>query len=171
MKNLIFALYDKKAHAYTTPFYLQTKEMAVREFSNMANNKDTQVGLNPEDWNLFYMGEYDQQKGMFELVEPYSLGNALEYKTQMEMFNEKKISDQKDMIKELEDEINKKDARLYDIKKAITEKETELREAHSSKDTTIFELDEQIALKQEELEEIEAKIENSKLSKVAKLFS
>jgi hypothetical protein len=79
MKLQIFAVYDSKAEAYLSPFFMQSKGQAIRAFGNSASDASTDLGRHPEDFTLFHLGEYDDQNASFSLVSsPISIGLALE---------------------------------------------------------------------------------------------
>jgi lipoprotein signal peptidase len=76
----IFSIYDSKAEAYNSPFYMQTQSLAIRAFTDEANNVDSQIGKHPADFTLFYMGEYDDHTASFNLEDTkISLGVASEF--------------------------------------------------------------------------------------------
>jgi len=82
----IFTVYDSKAEAYLQPFFLKTKALALREITDAANNPEHQFGKYPEDYVLFHLGQYDEDKGMFTQDEaPQSMGVVIEFKSQLEM--------------------------------------------------------------------------------------
>lgn len=68
MKLKLFAIYDTKAEAYMTPFYLATKGMALRVFADCCNDPDHNFGKNPEDYVLFELGEFDANTGKHEML-------------------------------------------------------------------------------------------------------
>ena len=69
MQFQIFAIHDSKAQAYFAPFFLPTAAMAVRVFSDMANDVNNNVGKHPEDFTLFHLGEWDDSTAV---LEPFS---------------------------------------------------------------------------------------------------
>jgi hypothetical protein len=76
----IFSIYDSKAEAYNSPFYMQTQSLAIRAFTDEANNESSQIGKHPADFTLFYMGEYDDHTASFNLEDTkISLGVASEF--------------------------------------------------------------------------------------------
>jgi len=80
MIKLMFAIFDSKAKYFNKPFMFQSKGEAVRGFSDLANDTQTEIGRHPEDFTLFYLGEYMQDKGSFKnAISPESLGVAIEY--------------------------------------------------------------------------------------------
>ena len=77
----MFSVYDTKAEAYHQPFCTTTQSLAIRSFMDTANDESTSIGKHPADFNLFYLGEYDDHTGSFNLEESkVNLGNALEFK-------------------------------------------------------------------------------------------
>lgn len=57
----IFAVYDSKAKAYNTPFFMHTKEMAIREFTNASISSESIFFNHPLDYTLFHLGEYNDE--------------------------------------------------------------------------------------------------------------
>lgn len=76
----IFAIYDSKAKAYLPPFFLPEPAVAVRVFSNAANDKDHQFGANPGDYTLFHLGGFDDDTGKITTkATPRNLGIAQQF--------------------------------------------------------------------------------------------
>jgi hypothetical protein len=65
MKSLIFTIYDVKAEAFLQPFFMPTKGQAVRAIKDLLFNPDHSFSRYPEDYTLFYMGEYSDTNGAF----------------------------------------------------------------------------------------------------------
>lgn len=61
----VFSVYDRKAQAFMTPFYMQNKAMAERAFRNTVNDAEHNFYANPEDFDLYYLGEYEEMTGEF----------------------------------------------------------------------------------------------------------
>lgn len=61
----IFTVYDTKAAIYGQPFYAVTDGIALRMFSDAVNNNSPDNALNryPEDFTLYYIGEFDDATG------------------------------------------------------------------------------------------------------------
>lgn len=79
MKHNVFAVFDNKAEAYLTPFFLPTVGMAVRVFSDCVNSDSHQFGSHPEDYTLFRLGVWDDVTCTFEKLEAkQALHNGLE---------------------------------------------------------------------------------------------
>lgn len=81
MTKCVFAVYDSKAEYYKNPFLMSSKGEAIRAFSDLANDLQTEVGKHPEDFTLFYLGTWDEITAKYSMSNTLiSLGVALEYK-------------------------------------------------------------------------------------------
>lgn len=80
MKLKVMACYDSKAGCYSTPFYTQTVNVALRAFADAANIPDHAMNKHPEDYTLFLLGEFDDETGIHTPCEPKLLQNATNYK-------------------------------------------------------------------------------------------
>lgn len=64
MKMKIYSIKDNKI-GYMSPLYLQNDGVAVREFTNARNSTQKNiVNENPEDKELWCLGEFDDQTGV-----------------------------------------------------------------------------------------------------------
>lgn len=76
----MFAVYDAKANAFIQPFFLPNKAMAIRTFSECANNPKHQFCLHPSDFTLFELGTFDNETGLIETLPAHNpLGLAIEF--------------------------------------------------------------------------------------------
>jgi len=81
MIQRVFTVYDSKAEAYLPPFYQPTVGQALRLFGDMCTDETHQFYRHPEDFTLFALGEYNDEKASFNLTAtPVSLGLAVEFK-------------------------------------------------------------------------------------------
>ena len=74
----MFSIHDEKAVAYITPFFMHNEMMATRQFKNMLTDENATISKNPEDYSLWYLGEFDDNSG--ELIPDRKLllsGNSL----------------------------------------------------------------------------------------------
>lgn len=78
-KILIFTVLDKKAEAFMRPFFARAKGEAIRSFSDEINTKDTMLNKYPADYELFYLGEYDEITAGIKALSPESLGIGIDY--------------------------------------------------------------------------------------------
>jgi len=80
MIHQIFTVYDSKAEAYLAPFFSNAKGAALRSFVDTVLDKSHPFNKHPEDYTLFYLGEFDDLKANFDLqAAPISLGCAIEF--------------------------------------------------------------------------------------------
>jgi len=70
MKNGIYSIYDAKAEVFTSPMSLMNNNVAVRIFQNCVNTPEHNYALNPEDYNLFKLGEFDDNTGLIDVYNP-----------------------------------------------------------------------------------------------------
>lgn len=78
----VYSIYDTKAEAYLTPFYLRSKAEAIRSFTSEVNRspEQSQIAAYPSDFVLFELGSFDELTGKFFVHElPQLLGTASEY--------------------------------------------------------------------------------------------
>lgn len=61
-----YAVRDTKSEIYNAPFFQKTHGEAERSFKQLANDTQSMVGRYPEDFDLYYVGEYDDQTGKFK---------------------------------------------------------------------------------------------------------
>lgn len=80
MKTKIFTVYDSKAEAYMSPFYMQSTGAAIRAFSDTAADPSSQIAKHPSDYTLFEIGEFDDATAEISLLTAKkSLGVAVEF--------------------------------------------------------------------------------------------
>lgn len=80
MKIQFFAIYDEKACAYMCPLKEQNKLTALRAFSLTCEKQDTMFYQHPEDFSIFYVGDFDDNTGIFTSLEkPELLAKATEF--------------------------------------------------------------------------------------------
>lgn len=72
-----FSIKDSKAEVYNPPFFKPTHGEAERTFRELANDEKTNVNKYPEDFSLWYVGNYNEQTGILEPKEPTHLHNAI----------------------------------------------------------------------------------------------
>lgn len=62
-----FAIHDQKSKAFHTPFFKHTHGEAERDFKTAVNDTSSSSMLSkyPEDFDLYHVGEYDDQTGLF----------------------------------------------------------------------------------------------------------
>ena len=74
----VYTIFDVKAQFYNKPFYLANDSVAVRTFSDLANDPQTDVAKHPEDYILFALGTYNDETAKIEWNEPKTMCRAHE---------------------------------------------------------------------------------------------
>ena len=59
MLNKIFSVFDVKAEIYMNPFTAGSSGLAIRTFTDIANDTSHPIGQHPEDYTLFELGTWD----------------------------------------------------------------------------------------------------------------
>ena len=59
----IYAVHDIKADAFGSPIHQVNDEVAVRCLAAVARDKESSIGQNPEDFNLYCLGSFDNASG------------------------------------------------------------------------------------------------------------
>jgi hypothetical protein len=80
MKKKIFSIYDVKGQSYQIFNITTTKGESVRSFGDEIQNKNSIISKHPEDYSLFLIGEYDDQKGEFTSIKPELLARGEDFK-------------------------------------------------------------------------------------------
>lgn len=62
----MYSVFDTKVEAYMAPFTSPTHGSAIRAFTDTVNDESTTLGAHPEDYTLFYLGDFNQQDGTLE---------------------------------------------------------------------------------------------------------
>lgn len=79
MIKKLFCTRDTAAQLYYPPMAKTTEQEAVRDFANIAKSPNNPISQNPEDWDLFYIGEYDDNAGkMIPLDTPRHIAKAID---------------------------------------------------------------------------------------------
>lgn len=63
MKLKAFTIRDTKGEVFNTPFFQKTHGEAERSFKSLLSDQQSMVAKYPEDYDLYYIGEYDDQSG------------------------------------------------------------------------------------------------------------
>lgn len=72
MKKPVIAVYDKKIGLFDQPFIVRHNGEAIREWDIVRKDDKTKFGKNPEDFDLFQIGSYDEVTGTIENLQPHT---------------------------------------------------------------------------------------------------
>lgn len=82
-KLRVFAVMDQKAASFVqVPFFCLTRGQAIRGFADACNDPKTELYAHPADYELFELGEFDQETGHLVPCEKgvQPLGNGSSFK-------------------------------------------------------------------------------------------
>ena len=76
----MYSIRDQKAEVFNTPFYMKTHGEAERNFAKATGDEKTMIHQYPKDFDLYYLGEYDDSKGKFTPIEaPQHIASAIQF--------------------------------------------------------------------------------------------
>lgn len=78
MKKNLYAIFDTASGVYDGPIPGVSDGHMVRVFSDMANNKDHQIGAHPEDYSLIQVGVWNDANGEINDIPCKTLITGLE---------------------------------------------------------------------------------------------
>lgn len=61
-----YSIYDAKGEIFNPPFYKRTHGEGERTFTEICHDEKSAAWKFPEDFDLYYCGEYDDQTGKYE---------------------------------------------------------------------------------------------------------
>lgn len=79
MHKLIFSVRDVAADVYASPFTSQNAQTAMRDFGHACRDQNSQLSKNPEDFQLFQLGSFDDDLGVIVAHEPRLIANATQF--------------------------------------------------------------------------------------------
>jgi len=96
----VFSIFDNATKAYNQPFFMLTNAEAIRAFQNMALDESTQIFRNPNDFNLYYLGAFDNTEATFKM-DMKDLGSAVLFQKKAEDDQVKKLFESKEVKHEV----------------------------------------------------------------------
>ena len=64
----MFSIHDSKGEIFNPPFFKSTHGEAERDFQTASQDDQSMISKYPEDFDLYYLGEYDDQTGKFKAL-------------------------------------------------------------------------------------------------------
>lgn len=68
MNHEIYSVRDVKADAHNRPFFVPNRAVALRALTDSILNADNDLAKHPEDYQLYYLGTYDDSTGTINAV-------------------------------------------------------------------------------------------------------
>lgn len=59
----LYAVLDTKTQRFMVPWYLHSDVEATRHFTNLVNQDNSQISLNPNDYELYALGVWNDETG------------------------------------------------------------------------------------------------------------
>lgn len=66
MKTYAFSVFDRVAEVFNTPFFMPSRPLAQRTFSNLVIDGESQLHKNPADYAVYELGAFDDKTGLLE---------------------------------------------------------------------------------------------------------
>lgn len=83
MELNIYSIYDSAAKSYATPFFMPNDGLAIRAFSDNANDGESVISKHPDQFVLYKIGQYNDQTAKLDHYDPLvNLGIAATFKTE-----------------------------------------------------------------------------------------
>lgn len=76
MKHFLFSIQDTVAQTMAAPFMFQNINLAKRALRDLVNDETSRVSKNPEDYQLYLLGEFDDETGILVAGVPTPLCSA-----------------------------------------------------------------------------------------------
>lgn len=81
MEHKVYSIRDAKGEIFNFPFYKKTHGEAERDFTTLVNDPKSTVFNFPEDFDLYYLGSYDDVSGkLITLDTPQHIVKAVQLK-------------------------------------------------------------------------------------------
>lgn len=82
MQMQVFSIFDQKAKVFNLPFFKHTAAEAERDFTAVVRDPKSVPGQFPEDFDLYHVGEYDDQTGIIKSLDtPQHIIKAIQVTT------------------------------------------------------------------------------------------
>jgi len=79
MKHKMYSVYDSKAQVWMRPLFMRADGEAIRAFRASVADPQHQFGMNPADYTMFAIGEFDDDKGIAVAYDVFTnLGNGVQ---------------------------------------------------------------------------------------------
>ena len=79
MKTSAYSIYDVKEKKYNFPMFVSNELVAIRNIQ-AAMQPGSMLMMFPNDYELYYIGEYDDETGLIAPCEPKYVGRCLDFK-------------------------------------------------------------------------------------------
>lgn len=92
MRLQVFSVYDKAVGAFMQPFYVRSRGEALRSFTEAVNDEKSNFHRHTADFSLMFIGEFDDQSGLFDTADPSRVISAYECLAENPFVDENRVS-------------------------------------------------------------------------------
>ena len=78
MKLSIFCIFDLKSGVHQAPFFSHNQDTAMRLIALEMENPGSLIGRFPKDYELYFLGEWNDENGEIVSGIPYSVASLIE---------------------------------------------------------------------------------------------
>lgn len=78
MKTCVLSIRDRAVNAFNRPFFSPTTQSGIRAFQDGIGSNES-IEKHPEDFDLYFIGEFDDEKGSILPVEPVCVARAQDF--------------------------------------------------------------------------------------------
>ena len=76
----LYSIRDLVARTFLPPYPSQSDDVAKRQFSNLCRNPESTIAQNPQDFDLYCLGDFDPDTGQIDsLPTPVVVAHAVDY--------------------------------------------------------------------------------------------
>ncbi len=93
MHYYMYSVFDSKAGAFLTPFFMSTEGMALRAVSDMVKDPKSMFHRHADDFSLYQMGEFEDTTGVIVAQHPQAILNLVSFQVQQGDGNGSTVSD------------------------------------------------------------------------------
>lgn len=76
----LYTVLDKQSKTTNQPFPMQTNRDAIEGLRQVVQDENTTISKHPDDFDLYYLGEYDEREMQFIISSPEKVISASELK-------------------------------------------------------------------------------------------
>ena len=76
MKLQAFSIFDHASETFAGPFFVPSERVALRVYSEIANNPQSDVSKYPKDYELFHIGTFDTTTALLTDEKPTMIARA-----------------------------------------------------------------------------------------------
>lgn len=75
----VYAMRDDKLAQFHQPYLIPNNAVALRQFSDLVNDRNTEVSKHSEDFSIWYLALYDATDGVFLPDTPVCLARGSDF--------------------------------------------------------------------------------------------